>query len=283
MSCVNLKSAKLLLSGIGSGVIFWVVESAIEFSIFNKFNSLTESILYPGSVGLWMRFLFISLFTGFGFYIQTVLDEKEKISSALSDHKEQAENLIEVRNREIQRKNKALEDEKIEREKLEEKLQDLATIDPLTSVCNRRKFNEIFEQELKRIKRNPGNLSLVVCDIDHFEDINDRYGYYVGDQVLRTFAFVIGKHVRETDVLSRWGGEEFAILLTNSNIEGAQTFSEHLIKMIQEYPFKDIKTLSMSVGVTQYRGGDDADSLIKRADEALYEAKVNGRNCVVGV
>ncbi|MFQ5779351.1 MAG: GGDEF domain-containing protein [Nitrospiria bacterium] len=279
---VLLKRDRLFFVGIEFGVLFWVVGAVIDVAFFKGYGSFVESLFFPGPMELWMRSFVIVLFALFGFYAQCSVKKQERIQAELNDYKEKLEKLVAVRTKQIQIKNESLENEITERKKAEKKLEALATTDPLTSIYNRRKFLEFLEYEIKRIQRYKNNLSLVMFDIDHFKEVNDLYGHTVGDEVLKTFASQIAKQVRKTDVFARWGGEEFVILLTNSDIEGATIFSDHLRKMVEGYPFETVKRLSMSVGVTQFRDGEDAESLLNRADEALYDAKQKGRNCVVG-
>jgi len=156
----------------------------------------------------------------------------------------------------------------------------LATTDPLTGVHNRRAFFERAEQACLRAG-NGAALSAIMFDVDHFKTINDRYGHDVGDEALRgiTRAAMIGN-----TTLGRLGGEEFAMLLENTALPEAVTLAEHLRKKLAALRFEAAPkpmTLTCSFGVSEWRHGDTIDSLLKRADAALYEAKNGGRNRVV--
>jgi diguanylate cyclase (GGDEF)-like protein len=118
-------------------------------------------------------------------------------------------------------------------------------------------------------------------DIDHFKTINDTWGHLVGDQVLIELVRVVSRHVRTADVLARWGGEEFVILLPQSRLDQAQQLAEKLRRLISETPFDPVGRITSSFGVTEYHPPETADAWLDRADRALYRAKTDGRNRVV--
>lgn len=165
-----------------------------------------------------------------------------------------------------------------ERKKLEDALKIAATIDKLTDIYNRRKFEEILKQEIERTKRYKSPLSLLMFDIDHFKKINDTYGHQVGDYVLKTIADIVRNNIRTTDSFGRWGGEEFMILLPETTLKNAGELAEKIRNIIENYIFKDVKLVTISCGVTQFIQDDTFDSFIKRVDDALYNAKKQGRN-----
>lgn len=162
----------------------------------------------------------------------------------------------------------------------EQRLEQMATTDPLTGVGNRRRFYEVLHVELSRSQRYGVPLSLILFDIDHFKRINDTYGHPVGDVVLIHLANLISENIRETDVFARMGGEEFAILAANCNLDYARQFVEKLRRLVEIHPFIEAERVTCSFGVAEYHDKDDEESLIKRADEALYHAKNTGRNKV---
>jgi len=170
----------------------------------------------------------------------------------------------------------------------ERRLYDIARTDPLTGVSNRRRFLEIFGVEFARAKRYGGELSCVMLDLDHFKDINDRYGHDVGDRVIVTAADAFRGILRTADVIARWGGEEFALLLPHTNLTGAQAVAERCRRALEEVTIvADGETIgvTVSLGVASLPGDglDTPDALMRSADEALYEAKSCGRNRVVSV
>jgi diguanylate cyclase (GGDEF)-like protein/PAS domain S-box-containing protein len=159
-------------------------------------------------------------------------------------------------------------------------LEKQAKTDALTGIFNRMKFDEILAKEIQRSKRNRVPLSLIICDIDHFKIINDQYGHQAGDKVLKRLTRLISTNIRSIDFFARWGGEEFVILSPGTDINGAEILAEKIRKKVESHIFSDPEHLTLSFGVASYRTGDNAAKLINRADEAMYEAKENGRNRV---
>ncbi|MDD5717043.1 MAG: diguanylate cyclase [Sulfuricurvum sp.] len=157
----------------------------------------------------------------------------------------------------------------------------LSITDPLTKLFNRRKFDEVFEQMIMRQHWNKdASFSLIMIDIDHFKRLNDTYGHQVGDKVLMETAQVLTQTVRTGDVLARWGGEEFACLLPDVNVEKALHVAQKLRSAIEMLDIPEAGVITASLGVSLYKIGDTEESLIQRADTALYRAKENGRNRV---
>ncbi len=170
-----------------------------------------------------------------------------------------------------------------ERKQLELELQRLATTDALTGVANRRSFIEQAERELERARRHSLPLALVMMDIDHFKRINDSLGHAGGDAAIRQVVQACAQLVRRLDVIGRLGGEEFALLLPQTELAAAQPLVERLRAQIAALmPDQAGGALTASFGITALRAGDcRVDELLLRADEALYAAKHQGRNCVV--
>ncbi len=156
-----------------------------------------------------------------------------------------------------------------------------ATTDPLTGVFNRLKFNQELAAEMDRSARYKTPLALVMYDIDHFKAVNDTHGHHAGDQVLTGMCRIVAGHIRQTDVLTRWGGEEFMILAPNCDGRQAFELAEKLRRLIEQFVFAKVGTVTCSFGVTQFQDGDTAETLTSRADTAMYAAKRNGRNRVV--
>ena len=155
-----------------------------------------------------------------------------------------------------------------------------ATYDALTNIYNRSKFNELLAEHYELFKRYDEPLCFAIFDIDFFKKVNDTYGHVVGDETLIKFASTIENAVRATDIFARWGGEEFTLLMPQTNLEDGFKVVDKLRELISKTPFKTIGNKTCSVGVTQFRKGDSVDSVLIRADEALYEAKESGRNKV---
>lgn len=159
----------------------------------------------------------------------------------------------------------------------------MAYTDPLTKTNNRTAFNDQVMREIKRAERSEQHLSLIFVDIDHFKSINDDYGHACGDMALASTAAWIKDSVRGSDVVFRYGGEEFVILLTDTNLDAAALIAERIRADIESHTLAygmDILNITASLGVSSLRGNDSLEGFIKRADEAMYRAKANGRNQV---
>ncbi len=152
--------------------------------------------------------------------------------------------------------------------------------DQLTGLYNRNKFDELFELEMNRVKRYGVQSSLVMLDIDHFKRFNDTYGHLIGDKVLVALADTIAHNIRNTDVFARWGGEEFILLLPETPLHAACKLVEKLRQKVHEIEIEEAAPVTASFGVTQLRSDDTLKSAFRRADEALYEAKGAGRDCI---
>ncbi|WP_042835472.1 GGDEF domain-containing response regulator [Thermoanaerobacter ethanolicus] len=167
-----------------------------------------------------------------------------------------------------------------ERKRFEELLYRQSITDPLTNIYNRRFFMQMLEQEIERTKRNKKPFSLVMFDLDHFKNINDRFGHAAGDIVLRSVADTVKGRIRKTDYFARWGGEEFIILLPETSLDDAVALAEELRKQISMMELEGIDKITASFGVTEYSDTDTIDTVLIRVDNMLYEAKGEGRNCV---
>ncbi|HHT9111543.1 MAG TPA: GGDEF domain-containing protein, partial [Candidatus Brocadiaceae bacterium] len=161
-----------------------------------------------------------------------------------------------------------------------EELEKLATTDKLTGAHNRRKFDEILSLEMSRARRIDQPLSMIIFDVDHFKRINDTFGHQAGDDVLKMLVGTVREKLRILDVLARWGGEEFIVLTTSTDLEGAIILAERVRAVVEEQCFSFTEHITISLGVAEYKQDDTADSFMQRADSALYRAKRNGRNKV---
>lgn len=159
-------------------------------------------------------------------------------------------------------------------------LQIRAKLDALTGAMNKGSFNEIIGYKIIEAKHFKSPLSIIIFDVDHFKKINDTYGHPVGDKVLAELATVIRKNIRKSEIFVRWGGEEFIILLQNTSLYNATMVAEKLRKAVENHNFPHVKNITCSFGVTSLKENDTIESFIKRADQALYNAKENGRNRV---
>jgi diguanylate cyclase (GGDEF)-like protein len=155
-----------------------------------------------------------------------------------------------------------------------------AITDKLTGLFNRSIIDTLIQVEIERAKRNNKPISILLFDIDHFKKINDTYGHDKGDYALKTIAEIARRTLRKSDYIIRWGGEEFLVILPETDLDGATKVAEKIRSNIENYNFKDIGKVTVSIGVTTLQIGEPLDNAIKRADEALYAAKNKGRNRV---
>lgn len=192
---------------------------------------------------------------------------------AMEEKNQQLAQLIEVRTHDLLVANRALEIKVREVEALAEK-------DPLTGIYNRHRFDKTLRSEMERAQRYGTSLSLIIFDLDHFKQVNDLYGHTAGDKVLLNLTALIQQHIRESDLLARWGGEEFMIVAPNDKLADANAMAEKLRVLVAETQLLDGVDITCSFGVAEYTKGDDVGALVKRADAAMYRAKTSGRNRV---
>lgn len=159
--------------------------------------------------------------------------------------------------------------------------------DPLTGIANRRAFDQIFNEHVESAKVSKSRFCLLLVDIDNFKQFNDNYGHLIGDKVLRFISSMMRNTIKGQDFLSRFGGEEFAIILPNTVYGGGVTLASAIVKKIASTPLRinageTIDPVTVSIGVADSLPGEKSEALFKRADVALYKAKDLGRNRVVG-
>ncbi len=166
---------------------------------------------------------------------------------------------------------------------LEKKFKKMASMDKLTQIANRSKFDEIMKYSIDRAKRYKVNLSLILFDIDNFKKINDTYGHLTGDEILKKIAKIGEKNIRKSDLIARWGGEEFMIIQPDIPKNQITVLAERLRKNIQNFDFPTVGKVTASFGVTIFKNSDGVDSFLSRVDKALYKAKTSGKNKVVQI
>ena len=159
--------------------------------------------------------------------------------------------------------------------------------DPLTGLGNRKYFDRSIDMAVQNAQASGEPLSLLMFDIDHFKSFNDSYGHLTGDQVLRLVGLSLKQTIKGQDITARYGGEEFAVVLPNTALRQALTVADHIRRAVMSKELKKKSTgeilgrVTISVGVSMLKPGDDPDALIERADACLYAAKRNGRNRVI--
>ena len=185
---------------------------------------------------------------------------------------------LEERNEALQR---MVEEKTHSLEKALSEISMLAITDKLTGLFNRTKADEALDGEILRAKLYGRPFSVILMDIDHFKRVNDSHGHLEGDRVLCSFADLAAGVVRPTDLLCRWGGEEFLIICPETDLECASDLAEKIRVAVQNHSFDVSGKLTSSFGVALFRSEDTPTSLLLRADKAMYVAKESGRNCVV--
>ena len=177
-----------------------------------------------------------------------------------------------------------IEKQKVELSKAYDKMETLARTDPLTGLSNRRDFLEKLQFEITRFERTQIPFSIILCDIDDFKQVNDQYGHDSGDYVLAGIADIMKSTIRKQDIVGRWGGEEFILLLPDAQLGGGKRAAESIRKNIEAKSFhfnNNIFSVTMTFGVSQFDGSMDMVTCIKKADEALYSGKGVGKNRVI--
>lgn len=161
----------------------------------------------------------------------------------------------------------------------QKKLESIAWKDALTGLLNRHSFVERYQQEHNRHQRSQYEMAIVMIDIDLFKEVNDKFGHLIGDQVLKDSAVSLKKSLRPSDVIARWGGEEFIVLLPDTTLDQALLSTERMRKLIEAH--QDLKGITISIGLSMFCAKQNMDWNIGIADRHLYQAKKQGRNCIV--
>lgn len=164
----------------------------------------------------------------------------------------------------------------IENANLYRELKYLSVTDSLTGLYNHMHFNKSLDQEIKRLKRYPGSLCLMMIDVDNFKDYNDTYGHQEGDAIIKAVAQILSKNLREIDIACRYGGDEFAVILLETKIFKAEVVARKFQKAMEALDFK--KKITLSIGIAAYSNNIDRHELVLKADRALYQSKKEGRN-----
>ena len=162
----------------------------------------------------------------------------------------------------------------------QKRLEELWMTDHLTGLHNRQSIDQLWEREIQRSVRYGDVFSVLLVDIDHFKRVNDTYGHLVGDELLFQFAQLLQEISRDTDHVGRWGGEEFVVLIPNTNLSSAVLMAEKIRETINSFNFTTVGRITVSIGLATYRNGMNQDDLFSVADAALYRAKARGRNRV---
>jgi diguanylate cyclase (GGDEF)-like protein len=216
--------------------------------------------------------------------LNTSQEKNRQAEEALRRSRDELEIRVIDRTKDLQELNEKLVQEIFERKRIEEKLAQAATTDSLTGLMNRGAMLDQLRYHVSRYSRNRISFVILLIDLDNFKDINDTHGHDVGDQVLKEVGEDLRRSTRSQDLVSRWGGEEFLILLPDTDLNGGRVLAEKVRKSAAEKGFSagaSALHLTVSIGVSEYREGLSLERCIKDADTALYQAKHQGRNRVV--
>ena len=156
----------------------------------------------------------------------------------------------------------------------------LASTDSLTGLYNRYKFAELYLSSYKTMVQRGNDISMIILDIDYFKRVNDSFGHNVGDKVLVQVAHILLKTLRNIDIICRWGGEEFLVLIPTASLDNATILAEKLRANVEDLEIDKVGSITVSLGVSQVIIGEEMKDVVDRADKALYLAKQSGRNCV---
>jgi diguanylate cyclase (GGDEF)-like protein len=161
-----------------------------------------------------------------------------------------------------------------------ETLERLAVTDPLTGLANRRGGERSVASEISRARRQKTSLSCIFIDIDHFKRINDTFGHQAGDRLLRDLSDLLRRTLRAYDILIRWGGEEFLLILPGVNLDQARRLAERIRAAVERLDTLGLGTVTISAGISALDGHYDFETMLMSADRRLYQAKTSGRNAI---
>ena len=261
-----LSASAFFLKGRKIG-FFWLV--------FTLLSIVSGHLLFhSGTAYSHIDILTLSLYLIALFFIldnyEIIKEEQKNRLEKLNMHLEEE---IQKRTIELQQTNEALQIEK-------QSLKNLSSTDQLTGLYNRYKFEDLFEFERNQSLRYMTDISILLMDIDHFKSVNDTYGHNVGDTILKELALIVKTSVRSSDVVVRWGGEEFIVFTPNTTLEQAHQLAESIRRIVKSTTYSKVGQLTTSIGVTSFKQDDSLKSLVQRADCALYMAKKLGRDNV---
>ena len=263
------------------GFGFFAFDAFIDASFFDEDRrGFLTNLVDPEPMDIWMRMVVFVLIVSFSLYARFLMRGLVALTDELTEQRDSLAQRVAEATEELQMRNNSLEDEILLRNNLEADLRELAITDPLTRLFNRRKFLEDMAAANLVDRRYKTGIAIILCDIDRFKVINDTNGHDVGDAVLIRFAEILKKNTRETDIVARWGGEEFAILVASNEATKVVAIAEKLRQSIQEATFPRSLSVTASFGVAILGGDGDIDTLMGDADKALYRVKAEGRNAV---
>jgi diguanylate cyclase (GGDEF)-like protein len=237
---------KVIIGALVAAALFWIIESFVDVLFVYQHDEMHNWLIPHDTNMLLHRILVIILFLAFG----TV------------------NGLATIKSR-----------------RLEMQLRERDELDSLTRIYNRRMAMTFLEKEMHRSKRYKEKIgrkdpAVIMFAIDHFKKVNGKYGHNVGDLVLTSVSEVVKNNIRNADILARFGEEDFMIIATETNMEGAKILAEKVRHTIEQHNFEVVDRVTVSIGLSVYKNDDTLDYLVKRANKALYNAKKAGRNRV---
>lgn len=239
-----------------------------DAEIINITPNILENYFTEILIGILVIIIQAILLASLFFYSR----QKKLLSIELEAVNEELEQRVDDRTQSLKTMNEELHRKSAE-------ITDLMHTDAVTGIANRRHFETEFDREFKRSRRSESELSMAICDVDNFKTINDSFGHDVGDKVLIKIAQSMSGILRETDLVARWGGDEFVILFIDSDVFLAEQISQRVMRGVSDLEFEEIEQIvTISMGITKMIEGDESSDMMKRADRALYESKMNGRN-----
>lgn len=214
--------------------------------------------------------------------LKTLIASLNAMTSKLIKRKRELLNINDQLEQKVDERTFELKKTNLELASLAQQLELLARQDALTGIGNRMSADEHLQQEHARMLRTENPYCILLMDIDYFKKVNDNYGHAIGDQVLQQVAELLKTAIRNSDMVARYGGEEFICVLPDTDLTGAAILAEKIARLIEAYAMPGCGQVTVSIGVALSRVDDkDHDELVRRADQALYAAKANGRNQVV--
>jgi len=255
----------------------WIIGSTFNESSIKELVAKQTIVIYEVYYSKFKFLIFFSLFFMIGGLIISYV-----LSQFLKNNFLKYQKRIYKTTEDLKKLNEGLEDKVQERtkelEEMAEELKVLATTDSLTKVNNRYAIMNTMETEISRAKRYNEPLSVLLFDVDHFKNINDNYGHDIGDVVLYQLAQAVKESLRDIDIIGRYGGEEFLVLMPNTVIENAKNSAERIRMTIEKHCFQTVGTVTISLGLAQWQEGEDVNTLFKRLDKLMYRSKETGRN-----
>lgn len=255
---------------LGSGFYFSDLENQSmkeEIGMYETYNSKAQYIFY-------IAILLIIFALLFSLYISKII---KKSFSAYHDK-------INDKTTQLEELNQLLEEKVAQRtaelHKMKDKFEKLATTDMLTQMHNRYHIMNELSNEISRSNRYKNPLSLIMYDIDHFKNVNDTYGHDVGDAILVALSTLIKNNLREVDIIGRYGGEEFLIILPNTILDHAKNHAQRLRSLVEKHSFETIGHITISMGILEIKPAENIHEIFKRVDDLLYDSKNSGRNRV---